>query len=74
MPYDQGMIDQIKQRAVDTSLDSLPSPADIAKHIKWLNNGKSPGDNGIPARAEAYKALANDRDTLILVSEVIWDF
>jgi len=71
-PYEQSAIDSLKQRPVDEALGMLPTTADTALHIKRLNNGKAPGDNGIPA--ESYKALKSSPATLSIVTEIIQDF
>ena len=44
--------------------------AEIAKHIKQLNNCKCPGENGIQAEASP----EGNGATLCIVSQVIWEF
>jgi hypothetical protein len=71
-PYDQAMVDQIVQRPIDASLNSVPSQQDILRNVKKMKGGKSPGDNGIPP--EAFKALIHDDATLSVLEGIILDF
>ena len=48
---DHEALDNIPQRSTKTSLDEIPTMAEMARAIAVLKDGKAPGGDGIPAEA-----------------------
>ncbi|KAK2187165.1 hypothetical protein NP493_173g03032 [Ridgeia piscesae] len=46
---DQDALDNISQRITKTSLDEIPTMAEMARAIAGLKDGEAPGGDGIPA-------------------------
>ena len=46
---DYEAVDNITQRITKTSLDEIPTMAEMARTIAGLKDGKAPGVDGIPA-------------------------
>ena len=46
---DHEALDNIPQRITKTSLDEIPTMAEMARAIAGLKDGKAPGEDGIPA-------------------------
>ena len=58
--YDVETIENLHQYPIESNMEREPSMDEMSTAISKLSNGKSPGENGIPA--EAFKALLCDSE------------
>ena len=54
---DHEALNNIPQRITKTSLDEIPTMAEMARAIAGLKDGKTPGGDGIPA--EVWKTICS---------------
>ena len=70
--FDMSVLGEIPQRAVNSSLDAVPTLEEVLSSIKQLSSGKSPGEDGIPPEIFKHGGTAV-AEQLLKVFIKIWE-